>query len=474
MASLDTFFEPTGVAVIGATDTDGKIGNVIVGRLLANRAAGVLTASVYPVNPNVEAIDGEHCYDSVSDIDAPIDLAIVAIPAPLVPDAIEECGQNEIPSAIVVTGGFGELGEEGAALEERMAAIGEEYGVRIIGPNCVGVFDPNSGVDSVFIPEDRMARPEPGPTSFISQSGAFVATMLDWAAMEDFGINKTVSYGNKADVDETDLLTYLEADPGTSVIAMYTEGIDDGRAFLSVAREVSLEKPIIAVKSGRSSAGAAAAASHTGSLAGSDAVYSSAFAQAGVLRAVDFFHMFDLAKAFGKQAPPAGRNVAIVTNGGGAGVMATDACEEYGLELAELSTATTEHIRDQFPPHAVVGNPTDVVGDTDKDRYDIAIDAMLEDDAVDALMVIVLFQSPILEPEVVDVIAEYAADSPKPVVAAAMGGANTKPHADRLEGLGVPTYPSPRRAARALAGLAQYGEYRRKRADSAPVAVTER
>lgn len=463
MTELSNFFEPDGIAVVGATDKSDKVGNVIVSTLLGNKKEGILNASVYPVNPKVDQVEGMKCYDTVSDIEDEVDLAVISIPAPKVPDSIKECGKKGINSAIIITGGFGELGEKGKKLERNIKELGEKHGIRIIGPNCVGIFDSSTGVDTVFLPDDRMSRPEAGPTSFISQSGAFVATMLDWAAMEDFGITKTISYGNKIDVNDSDVLKYLKKDDETEVITMYVEGIDEGQEFLETAKEVSKEKPIITVKSGRSEAGASAASSHTGSLAGSDNVYSAAFKQAGVIRADDFFHMFDLAKALGKQDPPEGRNISIVTDGGGAGVMATDACEEQNLKLAKLSEETENNIKDKFPPHAIVGNPTDVVGDTDKKRYEVAIEEMLKDDNVDGIIVIVLFQVPTLEYEVVESIAEYAEESEKPIVACAMGGEHTKPHADKLERLGVPTYPSPERAARAMKGLAKYGEYKNKK-----------
>lgn len=462
MSELDSFFKPGGVAVVGASDKKGKVGNVIVNKLLENKKKGKLESNVYPVNPKIDEVEDMKCYSSISNIDEEVDLAVISIPAPHVPDTIEECGKNGVKSAIIITGGFGELGEEGKRLEEKTAELGKEYGVRIIGPNCVGIFDSENGVDTVFLPDDRMARPGPGNTSFISQSGAFVATMLDWAAKENFGIAKTISYGNKIDVNDADVLQYLKSDDQTDVITMYIEGMDDGREFIESAKEVSKEKPIVAVKSGKSEAGASAASSHTGSLAGSDQVYDAAFKQTGVIRADDFFHMFDIAKALEKQGAADGDNVSIVTDGGGAGVMATDACEEQGLNLAELSEETKSKIREEFPPHAIVGNPTDVVGDTDKERYEIAIENMINDDNVDGLVVIILFQVPLLENEVVDRVAEYANNTDKPIVACAMGGEHTKPHANKLERLGVPTYPSPERAVRAMKGLVDYGEYKKK------------
>lgn len=461
MRELDPFFKPQGIAVVGATDTEGKVGNVIVKKLLENKAEGKLEASVYPINPKIDEVENMKCYSSISDIKGELDLAVISIPAPKVPDTIEECGKNNVESAIIITGGFGELGKKGKKLEKEIKELGNEYGVRIIGPNCVGIFDSDNGVDTVFLPDDRMDRPGKGNTSFISQSGAFVATMLDWASMKDFGIAKTISYGNKIDVNDSEILHYLKNDNKTDVITMYIEGIDEGRSFVDSARKVSKEKPIIAVKSGKSEAGASAASSHTGSLAGSDKVYEAAFKQTGIIRADDFFHMFDLAKALEKQGPANGDNISIITDGGGAGVMATDACEEQGLNLAELSERTESKIREEFPPHAIVGNPTDVVGDTDKERYEIALRNMINDDNVDGIVIIILFQVPLLEDEVVDRVAEYANNTNKPVVACAMGGEHTKPHADKLEKLGVPTYPSPERAVRAMKGLVDYGNIKK-------------
>ncbi len=459
---LRPFFEPNAVAIIGATDKKGKVGNVIFENFKMNKERGVFKGSIYPVNPKLDEIGGYKVYKSVTELPENTDLAVISIPAKFVPSTMRDIAKKGIKSVIIITGGFGELGEEGKRMEREILEIARDNGIRVIGPNCVGIYVPDTGVDTVFLPENKMDRPESGPIAFVTQSGAFAAAMLDWAAGAGIGIGKMVSYGNKLDVDDADLMDYFIHDDEINVVTFYIEGVKDGRKFIEAARRITQVKPVIALKSGRTEYGAKAASSHTGSLAGADTIYDAVFKQTGIIRAEDFEHMFDLAKAFAalKDKLPKGDRIGIITDGGGAGVMASDAVAKFGLKMAELSEETLKYLKENFPPHAVAGNPTDVVGDTDARRYKYAIEAFVRDPNVDAIVVIVLFQVPLLdEMEVIDILAEYAEKSEKPIVAVAMGGKKTEYYAKILEDKGVPVYPTPERGVRALAGLVQYSKY---------------
>ncbi|ASJ11045.1 CoA-binding protein [Thermococcus sp. P6] len=462
---MKPFFEPKAVAIIGATDKRGKVGNVIFENFRRNKERGIFRGNVYPVNPKLDEIEGYRVYHSVKDLPDDTDLAVIAIPARFVPPTMREIAEKGIKSVVIITGGFGELGEEGKRMEREILEVARENGIRVIGPNCVGVYVPDTGVDTVFLPEEKMDRPKSGPIAFVSQSGAFAAAMLDWAAMAGVGIGKMVSYGNKLDVDDADLMEYFLHDDTIKVVTFYIEGVKDGRKFIDSARKITRVKPVIALKSGRSEYGARAASSHTGSLAGADTIYDAVFKQTGIIRAEDFEHMFDLAKAFAALGHklPKGDKVGIITDGGGAGVMASDAVAKFGLKMAELSEDTLRFLKDNFPPHAVAGNPTDVVGDTDAERYRIAIEGFVKDPNVDAIVVIVLFQVPLLDEEkIIDILAEYQKKSDKPIVAVAMGGKKTNHYAGMLEERGVPVYPTPERGVRALAGLVGYARYLKK------------
>ncbi|NPA48121.1 MAG: CoA-binding protein [Thermococci archaeon] len=462
---LKPFFEPKAVAIIGATDKKGKVGNVIFENFRVNKERGIFKGAIYPVNPKLDEIDGYKVYHSVGELPEGVDLAVISIPAKFVPATMEDIAAKGIKAVIIITGGFGELGEEGKRMERQIYETAKKNGIRVIGPNCVGVYSPDTGVDTVFLPDEKMDRPRSGPIAFVSQSGAFAAAMLDWAANEELGIGKMVSYGNKIDVDDADLMDYFTGDDSINVVTLYIEGVKDGRRFMEAARRITRVKPVIALKAGRSSYGAKAASSHTGSLAGADVIYDAAFKQTGVIRAEDFEHMFDLAKAFAqlKGKLPKGDRIGIITDGGGAGVMASDAVAKFGLRMAEPSEETIRFLRERFPPHAVVGNPTDVVGDTDAERYRLALEAFTKDPNIDAILVIVLFQVPLLrEEEVIEIIGDYARRSEKPIVAVAMGGAKTERYAKMLEERGVPVYPTPERGVRALEGLVRYSSYLRR------------
>jgi len=442
MAIPKGFFAPSSVAVIGASRHKGKVGYEIL------RALSGFRGKVYPINPSARRIAGLKVYPSVLDVPDKIDLAIIAVRAPIVPVVLQECVQKGIPAVVIISGGFKEIGAAGAALEEKCAQIIAGSATRVIGPNCIGVFNPTAKLDMLFLSPDRLARPKAGKIAFISQSGAVGSAVLDWLAAEGIGLSKFVSYGNAMDIDESDLIEYLAADPDTAVITMYLEGVKDGRKFLRVAK--ACKKPIIVLKAGKSARGVAAVASHTGSLAGEAAVYSGAFRQAGIIEAADFEQLFDYAKALAMQPRATGQKILIVTDGGGYGVLATDEAEKVGLNLARPSSAAVAALRKALPPHAILHNPVDVTGDTNAERYKLVLNRLLPE--YDGAIVITLFQVPLLEPKVVDVIAA-AQKFRKPLVACATGGPYTKKLACALESKGVPVYPTPERAVRAMGVL---------------------
>ena len=413
---------------------------------------------IFPVNPNEGEILGLKCYPSVKEIPHHVDLAVIAVPAKAVPQVMEECGRKHVKAAVIISGGFSEVGEK--ALEDEVRRIANKHKIAVIGPNCLGVFDATSGVDTLFNPRYKMERPRPGGISFITQSGAVGAVVMDWAGAQGFGVSKFISYGNALNIDEVDLLNYLGKDDDTKVICMYLEGTRRGKEFIEAAERVSLRKPVIAIKAGKTEEGARAVSSHTGSLAGSAAVWKAAFRQAGVIEAEGMEEMFNYARVFAEQPLPSGKRVGIITNGGGFGVLATDACVKNGLTVSPLSEATAKAIKGKVPAYAVVKNPVDLVGDANAERYEVAINALVKDKAIDSILCIVLFQTTDIQSEVVGVIAEASDLRKKPVVCCAAGGAYSQLHSRLLEESGVPTFSSLKAAADALAALSYYEDFK--------------
>ncbi len=447
--ALDAFFSPRTVAIIGVSRNPQKVGHVVYRNFLE----GGFSGKVYAVNPNAESLFGHPAYKSIADIPERVELAVICVPAELVPRALEECGRKRVPAAIVLAGGFKEVGA--AKLEAALAAAAKKGKVRVLGPNCLGVLDPASGVDTVFLPRYKLERPGVGSIAFITQSGAVGSVVLDWMAMKGYKLSKFVSYGNAADVDETELLESLAADPQTKVICCYFEGLKDGRAFFEAAKRVALKKPIIVLKGGVTDAGAKATLSHTGSLAGETAVYSAAFKQAGIIEARDIEQLFDYARVLATQPVPRGARVQIITNGGGFGILLTDWLSTLGLPLAQMKPETLAKLKLQLPEYVVLKNPMDLVGDVDAQRYRVALAAALADPGVDVVAVIVLFQTPALTADVVEVIAEEAEKRAKPVIVVSAGGRYTEVLKKSLEDLGIPTFSYPERAAEAIKALVQ-------------------
>lgn len=411
------------------------------------------------MNPHDTEILGMKCYPSVKTIPGKVDCAVIAVPAKIVPSVMRDCGAKRIKGAVIISGGFAEVGNK--ALEEEVRRIANKYKIAVIGPNCLGVFDSYSGVDTLFNPTYKMERPRQGGISFITQSGAVGAVVMDWAGAEGFGVSKFISYGNALNIDEIDLLTYLENDKSTNVICMYLEGTRRGKEFIQVAKRVSRKKPIIGIKAGKTEQGAKAVASHTGSLAGSAMVWEAAFKQAGVIDATGIEEMFNYARVFAEQPLPKGRRVGIITNGGGFGVLATDACIRNGLKVPELSEATAKEIRSNVPNYAVVKNPIDLVGDADYVRYEVALNSLLRDNSIDSILCIVLFQTASIDSNVISVITEANDKKKKPIVCCAAGGAYSQLHSRLLEEAGVPTFKSLKDAADALQAITFYNDFRK-------------
>ncbi len=450
--NLDSVFSPKSIAVIGAAREPNKIGHVI----LRNFIEGGFAGEVYPVNPNASEILGMETFASVSKIGGDIGSAVICIPAKFVPQAMQDCADAGVKGAVIISGGFSEVGEK--ELEMKVKKIADESDIALIGPNCMGVLNPSARVDSIFLPIYKLGRPHVGPISFISQSGAVGGCIVDLAARAGLGMSVFVSYGNATSINETDLLNYLSMHAPTKTIVSYLEGVRDGRAFRDALCSVAKDKPVVVLKAGKSKSGEAAAKSHTGSLAGSADVYSAVFRQCHATEAQTLDELFDFAKIF-DQPKAVGTRVAVVTNGGGNGVLAADAVEEEGLSLAEFSSETNKALSEFLPQTSRVHNPLDLIGDADSARYERALNAVAKDPNVDALVVIVLFQTAALDSSVVNVIVRLAQTQKKPVVVVSTGGEYTEMHRRILDSYGVPTYPSPSSAVRSLRMLVEYSQH---------------
>lgn len=475
MSELKSFLWPKGVVIVGASRDPSKPGHVIFRVLLENKRRGLLKANVYAVNPNAESILGERTYGSIAEVPEDADLGVIVVPAKHVPAVVGELGSRGVKAAIIISAGFSEVGNRD--LEMEVVRVARERGVRVIGPNCLGVFSPWSGLDTLFLPYEKVLsdgrtvvstpRPPPGYVALVSQSGAVGTAALDYMAGEGIGLSHFISIGNKADVDEVEVLSLLAEDEFTRVILLYIENVNKGREFVKIASEVSKRKPIIALKAGRTSAGRRAAASHTAALAGVDEVYNAAFERSGVVRAMDMEELFDFAKAFVYQPPPRGPRVGILTDGGGAGVMAADKAEEVGLEVPALEGETLEKLeelkkRGEIPAFAQVTNPVDLTGSVTAEMFVKALEVMLGSDELDAVVVLALHHVPgVPDPvELARKLTEVASKYSKPVLAVDTGWSEAAVLVRKeFERGGIPAYPLPERAVRALGALYKYAQY---------------
>jgi len=473
MKQIDSFFDPKSVAVVGASRKTFKAGAVIFRNFYINRNRGLFKGELYPVNPSEEEILGLKSYPTLRDIPREVEAAVIVIPAAAVPQAMEDAAAKGVKAVTIISAGFGEIGNH--ELERRVKEIALNAGIRVLGPNCLGVYDARTGVDMLFLPETKVLlsgeevvatpRPMPGNISLISQSGAFGAAALDYMAGNEFGVDKFASFGNKMDISEPEMLEYFSHEKETKVILLYAESIEKGREFLEVARRVSHEKPIVALKSGRTASGARAAVSHTGALAGSDKIYDAAFRQAGVIRAKSMESFFDMAKALALQPPAAGRRVVVLTDGGGAGVMTVDECESLGIEITnlpeDLVTKFEEMKRDgTLPSFATNVNPVDLTGSVTSEMFEKSVRVLLDHPQVHGVILIGLHHAPAVREDFVDRVYSVWKISRKPLVFCDIGETEmARELRRRFEKLGVPAYPSPERAAAGMAGLVEYGVF---------------
>jgi acetyl coenzyme A synthetase (ADP forming)-like protein len=451
--NIESIMNPRSIAVVGATNRPGSVGLAVFRNILSAGFEGVL----YPVNLKAKSIQSVKAYPKLMDIPDEVDLAVIIVPAESVCPVMEEAGQKRIKGAIVISAGFREIGGRGVELENRLKEVVRKYDIRLVGPNCLGVISNDEKVRMNASFATKM--PKAGNIAFISQSGALCTAVLDYAEGRDIGFSKFVSFGNKADVNEIDLLHYLKDDPDTDVILMYLEDITNGREFLETAREITWQahKPMLAVKSGRSTEGARAAASHTGALVGSDNAYDAIFYQSGILRVEGIAELFNRALAFAKQPIPKGNRIAIVTNAGGPGIMATDAAIRHDLKIATLSEKTKQKLKKELPPTASIQNPVDVIGDATHERYGAAIHHVLEDKGVDGAIVILSPQAMTDIMETAEIVPRVAKDIDKPVLCSFMGIVDVSEGIRYLEKHGIPNYSFPEAAVRSMACMAFYG-----------------
>jgi acetyltransferase len=447
---LDVFFSPEGVAVIGATETPGSVGRTVLWNLISTPFGG----TVYPVNLKRSSVLGIKAYPNIGSVPAQVDLAVVITPAQVIPKVIRDCAEAGVKAAIVISAGFKELGPQGAELERQLLVEAQKGGVRIIGPNCLGVMSPPTGLNATFA--RGMARP--GSVGFISQSGALCTAVLDWSFRELVGFSAFLSIGAMVDVGWGDLIYYLGDDPRTKSILIYMESIGDARSFLSAAREVALAKPIIVIKAVRTAQGGKAAASHTGSLTGSDDVFDAAFHRSGVLRVNQISDLFDMAEVLAKQPPPKGPKLTIVTNAGGPAVLATDALITSGGELTELSKETFEEFNSFLPPTWSRNNPVDIIGDATPDRYAKALATAAKDKNSDGMLVILTPQDMTDPTQIAEQLKPYASLGGKPVLASWMGGPEVAAGERILNQAGIPTFSYPDTAARMFNYAWQYSD----------------
>jgi acetyltransferase len=449
--NLDKIFNPKSVAVVGASDKEGSVGYAIVKNFTDHGFAG----KVYLVNIRTPEILGIKTYQKIEQIPEAVDLAMIATPAKTVPAVMEECGRAGVKGAIIVSAGFKETGAEGKALEEKILEVKKKYGMRVIGPNCIGVIRPRTSLNATFV--DKM--PKPGKIAFISQSGALGSAILDWAIHENIGFSNFVSIGSMIDVDFGDLIDYFGTDPQTKSILMYVEGITEARKFMSAARHFARTKPIIVVKSGKFSESAKAAASHTGSLSGEDAVYDAAFKRAGIVRVEEIEDLFNAAEVLGTQPLPRGRNLAVITNAGGPGVMATDALIAKGGKLAKLSKKTLDELNSVLPSFWSRGNPIDVLGDAGAEQYRTAVEACLNDENIDGVLIIFTQQAVSRAVEVANTIVDLVKNKTyqnKTIITSFMGYGAVQEANSILNANNIPTYSTPENAIKTYMYMYQF------------------
>jgi len=452
--SLRNFFCPDSVAIIGAAREEEKVGHAILDNIISSGFKGKLFA----INPKADEIHCIKCYPSILNVPGDVDLAIIVIPVQCVLQALEECSRKKVKWAIVISAGFKETGAEGAKKESQLMAKAREYGIRILGPNCMGIIDTECPINATF----SHLMPPRGNIGFISQSGALGSSILDWAKTKKIGLSKFVSLGNKADISENDLFDDWESDENTRVITAYLEGVVNGKQFIKISSRVSKKKPIIVVKSGNTDAGARAVSSHTGTLAGSAKAYEAAFKQAGIIRANTIRDLFNYATAFSYQPLPKGKKVAIITNAGGPGIMATDACEKNNISLSSLSKETLNKLKEFLPEAANFYNPIDVLGDAQADRYRKALEVVIKDDNVNALIVLLTPQAMTQPLETAEAVLEVfnKNDRSIPVVTSFIGSSEVEKAVKFLTENNIPSFDIPEEAVDTLKVMMEHTDWK--------------
>ncbi|MGH9933571.1 MAG: 3-hydroxypropionate--CoA ligase [Nitrososphaerales archaeon] len=433
---MEKFFYPKSIALVGASSTPGKIGYSVLDSLVNHEFKG----EVYPINPNRDEIMGKKCYKSLEDIGKPVDLVVVCVDVLQTPAIMETCAKLGIHDVLIISGGGKELGGERAEAEAKIKALSEKHQIRVIGPNCIGMFNGENRLDAAFQGHSRMLRPPSGPISFLTQSGTIGISFMETA--ETFGMSKMVSYGNRSDVDEADMIWYLADDKSTKVIGLYVEGLGDGRKFVNTAKRVMREKgkPVVVLKSGRSARGAKQAASHTGSLGGTYTVVKGAFDQGGIISVDSYSELAGVLKALAWQPVPKGNRVALVSNGAGPMIAAIDQFEKYGLEVANIQDKTLKEMKEHYPPTFPTGNPMDVTGGAVAADYQYAIQKFMDDPNVDIIMPWFVFQDDPLEETIVDVLADFQKQGKKPILIGCIGGPFTEKMSAAIEGKNIPVY----------------------------------
>lgn len=457
---LNSLFNPDSIAVIGASRDPNKVGGAVLNNLIGFKYKGRLC----PVNPSAGEIHGLRAYQKASVIGGNVDLAVIAVPARFVPEALLDCAKAGVKSAVILSAGFKETGPEGVRLEEEIRKIGRDNNIRILGPNCLGIINTANSMNATFaagmLPQGRNA--------FFSQSGALGIAILDWAIGNKMGFSKFISLGNKTDLNEIDFIEYFINDPDTDVILGYIEDVVDGRRFLNVAKKATKVKPIILLKSGGTEAGARAASSHTGALAGSEAAFDAAFEQTGVIRATGIQDLFDTALAFSGSKLPAGDRLLIITNAGGPGIIAADTSEKLGLKLPQMSRDTIESIAPLLPKNASLYNPVDIIGDATSERYEVVLNKAVDDPNVDGIIVILTPQAMIDVENTAEIIINKSRASDKPIIASFMGEMRVRESIEELKSNSIPNFSYPETAVRAFKKLYNYNTWRHAEEDNPP------
>lgn len=452
---LESFFHPKSVAVIGASNKPGKVGNDVMVNLVKN-----YKGIIYPINPNDETVEGLKTFASISATPEVAELAIIVIPSKFAPDVMEECGKVGCKNVVIISAGFKEApGAEGAELENKLIEIKNKFGMRVLGPNCLGYITTSPAVNASF----ARSFPKKGGVAFMSQSGALGTAVLDMAQAQQLGLSYFASLGNKMDINEIDLLEFFSADKKTKAIMAYLENIVDGAGFISTARKITKKKPVILLKSGKTEKGSQAVSSHTGSLAGAAQAYSAAFKQSGVIEVEDVEDFFDFAKGFSLQQLPQGNRVAIVTNAGGPGILVTDLLPRYNLELANLKPETTEHLKGNCPSCANTHNPIDILGDADASRYAIALDAAVADENVDCIIVVLTPQKSTQIKETAELIGKVNKKTKKTIIACFMGEKEIVKNYPIFRKYSLPQYNYPMQAVKVLGQMWSYAQWKKEK-----------